>query len=351
MEANNCPRCRTTYAHGAKFCQECGYNLEHELAGHQENYEYQENYNSSANNSNGGLSSISLTKESYTEEEEVETPQNEIDWVALKAPFGDRFLAFVLDKLITLLIGIPSLVFFYLGFDKLIHTYHSNEHYPFFFLAVVFLLAPLFYSLLKDGMGIGQSIGKKKCGLMVIDVYTQRPCSVGQSFRRNIVFIVLNILPGVGPFVELLLIIITENGQRLGDEGANTQVVKAESFKFEKEKREEQKSKAVISKEYGVLSSEDDMTYQTPENSDKLIFIFVGTALLIGLIHGGLRLAEVDPREGIGNILNIGAIILQNVSLLLLSFGIRRKPFRTIGIGVSLIIIIYNFYNISKYMI
>ncbi len=88
----------------------------------------------------------------------------------------------------------------------------------------------LFYFLLRDGFGRGQSWGKKVCGLMVVNLDNNLPCDKGKSFVRNIVLGLLNALAGLS-IVEFILIIVHDKGYRLGDMLARTQVIEIEAYK------------------------------------------------------------------------------------------------------------------------
>ena len=90
----------------------------------------------------------------------------------------------------------------------------------------------LLYSLLRDGFGQGQSIGKKASGLMVVRLKDNLPCTKKDSLIRNIVAVGLGILLGWIPvlnffagFAEPIIAIIHQKGMRLGDIVAKTQVI------------------------------------------------------------------------------------------------------------------------------
>ena len=79
------------------------------------------------------------------------------------------------------------------------------------------------YLLVRDGAG-GQSLGKLLFGLVVMSVETRRPATLGHSVRRNMLFV----LPGANVaalFLEAMTLVRDEQGQRLGDRLAQTQVV------------------------------------------------------------------------------------------------------------------------------
>lgn len=96
-------------------------------------------------------------------------------------------------------------------------------------------LAGLTYLLIGDGLFDGRSIGKKIIGLRVVLSDKERGCSFKESIIRNLPFgigYILFSIPWIGwifPLIiftfEGLLIIGSEEGTRIGDEIAKTQVV------------------------------------------------------------------------------------------------------------------------------
>ena len=106
--------------------------------------------------------------------------------------------------------------------------------------------AALIYLLIADGLFEGRSVGKKLIGLKVVvqnDTEIIRDCGYKESIFRNFPFVagyilfgILKVIPLIGwlfSFVIVLGILIfeclvmmgSENGMRLGDEIAKTQVV------------------------------------------------------------------------------------------------------------------------------
>ena len=87
--------------------------------------------------------------------------------------------------------------------------YNPFDHFPHFFdfprfgIALLILLIAaawyLFYTLFKDGLGNGQSLGKRAAGLMVVQLEENVPCGYGASALRNIIKIALNLLPFFAP--------------------------------------------------------------------------------------------------------------------------------------------------------
>ena len=88
------------------------------------------------------------------------------------------------------------------------------------FVAVFILLIPMVvYVLIRDGLFGGRSIGKKLMGLRVVNVKSNKPCSIKDSVLRNITLLV----PVLG-FIEMLMPLVDANGLRFGDKIAGTQV-------------------------------------------------------------------------------------------------------------------------------
>ena len=117
--------------------------------------------------------------------------------------------------------------------DLFIVTILSVFLYPYgIFLALIYLSVAAF-------MQGGQSVGKKFMGMKVISLEDGSPCSLKQSFKRNLPFIVplsCTIVPVIGWLfaaflglalisLELILLFKLDSGHRLGDVMADTSVV------------------------------------------------------------------------------------------------------------------------------
>src|SRR5206468_10414409 len=96
-------------------------------------------------------------------------------------------------------------------------------------------LGGLAYILIADGFAGGRSIGKRLIGLQTVLPGTREPAGFRESIIRNIPFAAAQLLFAV-PYVgwlasaaiimfEAILIIGNEQGRRLGDELAGTQVL------------------------------------------------------------------------------------------------------------------------------
>jgi len=104
-------------------------------------------------------------------------------------------------------------------------------------VAPVGFLAGLAYLLVADGFAGGRSIGKRLIGLQTILPDTRDPAGFRESIIRNLPFAAAQVafaVPYVGWIAaaaivafEAVLIIGNEQGRRLGDELAGTQVLDA----------------------------------------------------------------------------------------------------------------------------
>lgn len=141
-----------------------------------------------------------------------------------KAPFSDRLGAFLVDCVVG--VG-PVIVAGLIGL--LIDLGKPSK----MTMAINILGAcawALYYGFTKDGGGRGQSIGKKKLDLMVIDVNTDLPCTMGQSLTRALVLVLLCAIPVFGWLIEPFTILVTRRGRRLGDYAAGTQVIRVSAY-------------------------------------------------------------------------------------------------------------------------
>ena len=117
---------------------------------------------------------------------------------------GKRFVGQFFDGLIAYLLWIFA---FYLLRNIIGHNVSL-------FIASITGLA---YFLFSDALANGQSIGKKLLDIKVIDKETMQPCSLAQSFLRNITFPL-----GIFDWVFIFF----GSHRRLGDFIASTIVVK-----------------------------------------------------------------------------------------------------------------------------
>lgn len=141
-----------------------------------------------------------------------------------KAPSENRFGAWIIDGIVGLgPVIVAAIVGWVFNLGQQSHT-----------TQVINMIATsawgIYYRFTKDARPNGQSIGKKICNLMVIDVETGAPCSLGQSIGRAFVLSIFNVIPILGWFVEPIAVISSDDGRRLGDRAAGTQVVDVNTY-------------------------------------------------------------------------------------------------------------------------
>jgi uncharacterized RDD family membrane protein YckC len=140
-----------------------------------------------------------------------------------KASLGRRFLAYLIDGAIAagpvVVLGALAWTFAF-----------RNRPGPIFLLPVAGMLWALYYGLTRDAREGGQSIGKGAMDLMVVNVATNRPCSMSESVIRNLVLGAVNVVPAVGWLIEPIIVLAEHAGRRLGDQAAGTQVIDARTY-------------------------------------------------------------------------------------------------------------------------
>jgi uncharacterized RDD family membrane protein YckC len=143
-----------------------------------------------------------------------------------KAPLGARFLAYLIDGLVSMAALLPLFAAIGAG------TAGSNVLAAVFgVVAVVTTAWAIWYSFTKDGRPGGQSIGKKAMSLMVVHLGTNQPCTPGQSALRALILMLTNLLPYVGWLIEPIVLLAAAGGRRLGDQAAGTQVIGAADYR------------------------------------------------------------------------------------------------------------------------
>lgn len=154
-----------------------------------------------------------------------------------KAGLGSRFVAWVVDGIIAT-VGIFLLIPFALAVYRFTPVQYGFGHsvplFPRVGLALLVLLLALswylIFTLFKDGMGRGQSPGKRLTGLMVVRLDLNSPCSYSASALRNLIKLLLFLFPTIGWLVEPIIALVHEKGQRLGDLVAKTQVIEVDKL-------------------------------------------------------------------------------------------------------------------------
>jgi uncharacterized RDD family membrane protein YckC len=161
-----------------------------------------------------------------------------------KATVGKRIFAYLIDALIIsipLIILIPVSVIPFLSYTRQDSDLSAAPNIMIIILVVLVIVVggswAIFYSLLRDGFGAGQSWGKKSCGLMVVNLSTNEPCNKIESLVRNVFALLIAgslswipVVNGLSSLVEPIVALVHEKGQRVGDMVGNTQVIDLELY-------------------------------------------------------------------------------------------------------------------------
>ena len=139
-------------------------------------------------------------------------------WHYPKARIGVRLLAYLIDMWIGILMPvIAAAIGFFAAHGKL-STING-------LLLISSVIWAVYYNFTKDGHDNGRSYGKRAMGLMVVNIKTNQPCTVGESSLRALMLGVLNAAPFVGSLIEPLVMLVQQDGRRIGDMVAGTQVI------------------------------------------------------------------------------------------------------------------------------
>ena len=256
IEKPTCPKCRTVFSPDIKFCVHDGAKLVHPDKLIPKCVICNKTYTNGAKfcPNDGGqimmedeiIQKISTPVEPVSEAKEkqfqdvpqytnpITISQSDIPYYN-KADLGKRFLAYLLDALIILALFLPSL-FFLFDFFREVFIYNYYDGYNNYssqnlILGLILFLLPIRYSLIKDGLGEGQSYGKKALGLMVVNVKSNNPCSKSNSLGRNIMTSVISSVPYIGWLVEVIMVFANQEGRKIRDLVAGTQVIEVKEYK------------------------------------------------------------------------------------------------------------------------
>lgn len=141
-----------------------------------------------------------------------------------RASIGARFLACIVDGIVSV---VPvTAVTLFVVFSGMIHQSTG--------LSVLGIIASalwtIWYGFTKDGRDAGQSIGKDMMDLMVVSTETNAPCTVGQSAIRALILWLVGLIPVVGWIIEPIMVLADQDGRRLGDRAAGTQVISVDEY-------------------------------------------------------------------------------------------------------------------------
>lgn len=157
---------------------------------------------------------------------DAEWPSPRQAGVYLKASLGRRFLAYLVDGFIASvpgsLIGVVAVIAFAVTADATGDPPALVTILAIGALLVGFGWATL-YGLLRDGFGQGQSWGKKALKLMVVRLEDGQPSSKRASAVRNLIGSVLG-------FIDIIVALVQQKGQRAGDMLTKTQVIDVAAY-------------------------------------------------------------------------------------------------------------------------
>lgn len=138
-----------------------------------------------------------------------------------KASLGARFLALFADSIIGGAL-MPLAILF------LFQMVQGGDEQPVLFLVAVAIgsLWQIGYFFAKDVAG-GAGPGKRLAGLAIVSTQTGTIASGGSTFVRQLIWVLTNIVPGIGSLIEPIVVLADKDGRRLGDKAAKTQVVAA----------------------------------------------------------------------------------------------------------------------------
>jgi uncharacterized RDD family membrane protein YckC len=140
-----------------------------------------------------------------------------------KAANGSRFIAFLVDCIIAFLPVAAGYLVFFISLRSLLYTGNSFGYIIGVVLMLIGILWSWCYLLIRDGLGKGQSIGKKLFGLMTIRLEDNQPCTKANSMMRNLIAISLSV-------IDLLYGAVHNKGQRIGDVQLKTQVIHVKDY-------------------------------------------------------------------------------------------------------------------------
>lgn len=146
-----------------------------------------------------------------------------------KAPFLLRLYAKLWDILVVALPFVSVYVITFIAMEVFFVNVHvdADNVLDFMFIPFLFMIVitgcvgfALLYMLLRDSLKGGASFGKRRFGLMVVDLNTDMPCKRKQSFLRQAISCIF-----VFQVLDLPLALLAQRGRTTGDYAADTQVV------------------------------------------------------------------------------------------------------------------------------
>lgn len=224
---SHCPQCGTPLGEKQKFCHNCGYDLDNQtiddFTAKFDNEEVADKIKARI----AGKENVCINERWDNE------PQGQV----VKADRGKRFMAMVLDMIITIIMTLPAMVFVLLA---MINTGLCSKSFNcqttatntifilYFFIGLLLFAPPIIYPFIKDGMKNGQSYGKRLMGIRVISLDDGTPCTYARSAIRQLITHLLCNVAFIGYIIEPLIVLLDSDGRRIADRIANTFVVQDE---------------------------------------------------------------------------------------------------------------------------
>jgi uncharacterized RDD family membrane protein YckC/RNA polymerase subunit RPABC4/transcription elongation factor Spt4 len=254
----NCPRCQNPFEKGTKYCPKCGCNLELEFIINPVCAKCGKHYSDGTKYCEADGSKLTTEEKLIPKcircgtvypvgtkfcpidggaviPEAFRNTQNTISnfsgsgSIYPKAPLGSRFGAYLLDGLFGFLLSIPSIFLIIGGISSATNYYSGRDAgLGLIILGILFSALPIIYGCIKDGLGEGQSWGKKIVGLMVINLDNNTPCTMGKSFLRALISGLIVAVPYLNlltMWIEPIMVLATDDGRKAADKVANTQVI------------------------------------------------------------------------------------------------------------------------------
>jgi len=251
---HNCPKCNTPFETGTKFCTKCGANLEKLFIvnpvcpvchkSYPDGTQFCESDGAKLVSADKMIPRCVICGKEYSDDTKFcpidggavvpETLRGDSSHSYFhtatyqKASFGERLLASLLDSLIIGALSIPALVFYFLGIAELEDSDSAGTG-VYFVLAVILYIIPLVYSFIKDGLGEGQSYGKRALNIKVVYVSDQKNCTKGGSSLRTLITAILSFFCWAGCIIEPIMVLANGDGRRLADLAAGTIVIKCKN--------------------------------------------------------------------------------------------------------------------------
>jgi uncharacterized RDD family membrane protein YckC len=276
---HNCPKCQTPFEPGTRFCSGCGLNLESEFlinpicpkcrTHYPDGTKYCDTDGARLTTEDklipkcvrcgteypegvrfcpvdGGAVIAEAFQQFQPQSQNISYTPSGAMQAYPKASMGSRFVAMLLDGFIAFGLAIPAIICLVIGivmasnrctydeYGNSYSNYSGSVFILFIVLGALLFILPMIYSFIKDGLGKGQSIGKKAMGLMVVHLDDNTPCTKGRSALRQLISSLINIVPYLNiltMWIEPIMVLATEDGRKAADFAAHTQVIELQHYK------------------------------------------------------------------------------------------------------------------------